>query len=78
MVCFLYLLNDVLIGHFFKECIITIAKSTYTYRTAVWCDLRNAFASEAEVSEKIPSSMQHSLWQPLLKIVVCVSNISVI
>lgn len=61
MVCFLYLLTDVLMEEvFFKERTVTIAKSTYTYYTAVWYDLRNEFALETEAFEKIPSGVQHS------------------
>lgn len=37
------------------------------YGWAVWCDVRNAFALETEVFEKIPSGTQHPVYQPLLK-----------
>lgn len=50
ILCFLDLLTDVFMEKvFFKECIITIAKSTYIYYTAAWCDPRNEFALETEV-----------------------------
>lgn len=38
----------------FKKCTIAIAKSTYTYCTAVWFDLRKEFALETEVFERSP------------------------
>lgn len=66
--CLLHFWTNILMqGGFFKEFIITIARSIHTPYAAVWSDLRNAFALESAVFDLIPSGVYHPFNSHFLK-----------